>query len=135
MSALLEKMLDGFFQNPINPREAILTDRSGEPLGGVTLHHMDERSWGKNHLHLEEVRALSPGGGRLVMEILIDRADALCATISGTVKSLPAYAYNMKKMPQRKLVNWYKQFGFKTERDTDITRYPDPSRCGMVGSP
>lgn len=128
---LLDKMLDGFFSNPLNPREAVLTDEIGEPVAGVTLHHMNEISWGPRYLHLEEVRAMKPGGGHAVMEILTERADIYCAKIAGTVKSLPAYIYGMKKMPERKLMAWYKEFGFEPERrgSPDIIRHPDPARC------
>lgn len=131
MSELLEKMLEGFFGNPINPREAVLVRGDGEPLAGVTLHHMSASAWGPNYLHLEEVRAMSRGGGRAAMEILVDRADENCATIAGTVKPLPAAAYGMKKMSQSKLMAWYKQFGFVPEKkgSPDIIRRPDPSKC------
>lgn len=128
---LLDKMLEGFWGNPLNPREAVLVDGAGEPIAGVTLHHMNEAAWGPKYLHLEEVRALKPGGGRAAMELLIERADAYCATIAGTVKPLPAYIYGMKKMPQRKLMAWYKEFGFVPEDpgSHDIIRHPDPARC------
>lgn len=131
MSKLLEAMLQGLYQNPINPREAVLVREDGEPLAGITLHHMSESAWGHNYLHLEEVRAMMPGGGRALMEILIDRADDNCATIAGTVKSLPAAAYGMKKMPKTKLMAWYKGFGFVQESrgSSEIIRRPDPKRC------
>ena len=131
-SELLKAMLEGFFANPFDPREAVLTDREGEPVAGVTIHHLNAALWGLNHIHLEEVRALVPGGGRKMMEILIERADRYCAVLAGTVKPLPAAAYGMKKMPQRKLMDWYRQFGFESEtpRSPEIVRYPDPKHCG-----
>jgi hypothetical protein len=137
MSKLLEAMLEGFYQNPLNPREAVLVREDGEPLAGVSLRHMNEAAWGPNYLHLEEVRAMMPGGGRKAMEILIERADDLCAIIAGTVKPLPAAPYGMKKMPQRKLMNWYKDFGFVPESrgSSEIIRRPDPKRCAAPTPP
>lgn len=136
-SELLDAMLEGFFSNPFNPREAVLTDREGEPVAGVTIHHMNAANWGPNYIHLEEIRALVPGGGRKAMEILIKRADQYCAVLAGTVKPLPATAYGMKKMPQRKLMDWYRHFGFESERpkSPEIIRYPDPKRCGSAKKP
>ncbi len=124
MTQLLEAMLDGLYFNPLNERERVLIRKDGEPLAGVTLHHKDEGAWGKNYLHLEEIRALTPGGGRVLMQLLVDRADKLSATIAGYVKPLPAVAYGMKKMQQKKLMDWYKQFGFKQEGGANIIRRP-----------
>jgi hypothetical protein len=137
MSKLLDAMLEGFYGNPFNPREAVLVRPDGEPLAGVTLHHMNETAWGPRYLHLEEVRALLPGGGRAAMEILIQRADEQCATIAGTVKPLPAQAYGMKKMHPKKLMSWYKGFGFVPEQpgSTDIIRPPAPKSCPPARKP
>jgi len=125
MSEFLEAMLEGLYLNPMDPRERVLLDAEGNPLAGVTLHHMHE-VWGKNYLHLEEIRSFTKGGARKLMEILAGRADQYGATIGGTVKPLPAQAYGMKKMPKRKLIAWYKRFGFKQERPggDEMVRHP-----------
>ena len=130
-SELLDGMLEGFFRNPINPREWVLLDKRGNPLAGVTLHHMNSASWGLNYLHLEEIRAMTKGGGRKAMELLIEHADLLCATIGATVEPLRAAAYKMKKLSKRRLMDWYKDLGFVQERGGgfEIVRYPDPARC------
>lgn len=116
MSELLEAMLEGLYLNPLDPRERVLLDGEGNPLAGVTLHHMNPGAWGHNYLHMEEIRGFVKGGARKLMEILIERADQYGATLAGHVKPLPAQAYGLKKMPKRKLIAWYKKFGFEREK-------------------
>jgi hypothetical protein len=124
MSQLLREMYKGMYLNPFDSRELVLYDKRGEPVAGVILRHMSPASWGPNHLHLESIRSMKKGGGRALMEILIDRADQQGATIFGDVKPLKSQVYGMKKMPLKKLKDWYRQFGFQIKRGDEMVRLP-----------
>lgn len=120
---LARAMLEGLYQNPFDPREWILLDKSGEPLSGVQLSQLNPSCWGPNNIHLHFVRAIRKGGGRALMELLVQRADELGATLTGDIKPMRAAAYGMKKMSKQALRKWYRQFGFKVYID-EITRLP-----------
>lgn len=128
MSVLREAMLDGLWVNPLDGRERILSDKKGNPIAGVILWDLDAHSWGPSHLHLEEIRSLKKGGARKLMEILVERADSLGATLSGVAKPLYSPVYK-SKMPIGKLKRWYKEFGFDVEGD-EIRREPKGASLG-----
>jgi hypothetical protein len=124
VSELLREMYRGMYLNPFNPRELVLYDETGDPVAGVTLVHLSPTSWGPGHIYLESIRAMKKGGGRELMEILVDRADQYGVTITGDVKPLKSQVYGMKKMPLKKLKDWYRQFGFQMKRGDEMLRLP-----------
>lgn len=123
---LARAMLEGLWRNPIDPREWVLLDKRGNPLAGVILDQVNPSVGGSDYIELVYIRAMKKGGARKLMEILVERADELGATIVGTVKPLRAQAYDMKKMSKRNLLKWYREFGFETDGD-EILREPGVS--------
>jgi len=116
MNELLEELLDGFYENPMNPREGLLIDeRSQDLLAGVVLKPLAAQFWGPNHVSIDQVRALARGGGRAAMQVLVDRADRLGVTLSLNAVPMAPTPGGGKKMKRAELIRWYKTFGFKPE--------------------
>lgn len=122
-----EKLLEGLYYNPLSRGEFVLMDGK-QPVAGFTPHAMSEQHWGPKHVHLEDLRALRKGGGKQLMELICTRADELGITFSGLCKPLDSQVYG-RKMALKKLLAWYKAFGFESqggnsEHGYDIIRKP-----------
>lgn len=133
-------LTEGAFRNPLYPREWVFME-GDIPLAGIVLAEIGttdmtvstegrklnlEAKEREGRIYLNELRAMSKGGGRKAMNILTERADNLGLTIDLFAQPRRA-GYYLKPLTLRKLVAWYKGFGFKLEgtmRDGFMVRSP-----------
>lgn len=117
-------LAEGAFINPLYESEWIFMD--GEtPLAGVVLVQIPPERVA-SRIYIAELRALSKGGGRKAMDLITKRADKIGVSLD--LSPVPRRAgYYLKPMTLRKLVAWYKGFGFELQgrmRDGYMIRYP-----------
>lgn len=91
-------------------REKLIGDMTGKgPLGGVMIRdNRDGGGW-----HLSQLRAITPGGGRIAMNEVVRLADQHGKAIDLFALPMDSYAYGGSKMSRAKLVRWYEEFGFE----------------------
>jgi len=127
-------LTEGTLINPLSPNYSLqyVFHEGEEPLALVELDYKPA-IWGPDSVWLAFITALSKGGGRKTMEILIERADRHGITLKGDVVPVKS-GFHKKKYPVRKLVDWYKQFGFKVTSKIghEIERKP---KQGMAENP
>jgi hypothetical protein len=87
------------YPNPFNAREIVVGDAVS-----LEVHEFD------GTVRLVSIRAFTPkqGAGTEVMEKLVELADQLGVTLG--LDPVPYHA--QVKIPQRKLIQWYRRFGF-----------------------
>ena len=119
MSDLLKCMVEGLMRHPFSRNSWVLIDPDNDAGATVEMTHLSPAHWGEDHIHISDIRALRPGGGRDLMSILVDRADACGAMISLNAQPLPAVPGAAVKMTKTKLMKWYKGFGFVRQRNDD----------------
>jgi hypothetical protein len=78
-------------------------DRPVEATVTLTLHG--------GHLKIENLRALQPGGGSMLMRKICALADSLQLGISLEAKPYPAKP-GVRRLNKRQLVEFYRAFGF-----------------------
>jgi hypothetical protein len=117
-------LVEGAYLNPLYQREWVFMDEE-TPLAGVVLMQVPHEIIA-NRVHIAELRAMSKGGGRKAMELITKRADEMGVSLD--LSPVPRRAgFYMKPMTLRKLVAWYKKFGFVlhgTIRDGYMIRQP-----------
>jgi hypothetical protein len=129
---IVDELLEGSFENPLYGREAIFMEGK-EMIAGVVLMQVPHDVI-PNRVHIAELRAIAKGGGRKVMDLITKRADGLGITLD--LMPVPQRkGYYLKPLTLRKLVAWYRGFGFELQgRMTDgyMIRYP---KQGMADNP
>jgi hypothetical protein len=119
VSALLKVMVEDLAPHPFSRGQWVLVDPDNEAGAVVEMAHLSPEQWGENHIHISDIRALRPGGGRDLMTYIVDKADELGAMISLIAKPLPAIPGAAIKMTKAKLRKWYQGFGFVRQRKSD----------------
>ena len=120
-----KQLLAETLYNPFSPHSepGFLFMEGDEPLAEVSLSY-NPNIWG-DMVHIASIHALSKGGGRKVMEMLGERADAIGVTLTGVVRGIKTKLYP-RAWGKKRLVQWYKQFRFveKPPGSGHIFRYP-----------
>ncbi len=108
--AFVSTVRDWGYQNPLNPFETVIDNQLGLEL---------RDSFGK--VYLQQIRAfqMQTGAGTRLMRRLADAADAAGVTL--TLNAHPLQVAH--KIPKKKLVEFYKRFGF-TGRADNMVRKP-----------
>lgn len=113
MTPRLEDLTEGFQLHPGRTDALIVPDADGCALALVVISELTQRKPGS--FYLEELQALVPGGGRRAMQVILDRADRIGATLYLVPEPLiPMSAGH--KLSERRLRSWYRGLGFSAVR-------------------
>lgn len=109
---------EGTLQNPLNDAKRVV--RAGDAMG---TYRVRNHAYLANHATVEEVQAVTRGGGRAAMQHLIDRADRHGVSLSLYANPLKPQGEG-KKLSTRELKGWYRSFGFRPQKGDLMTRPP-----------
>lgn len=109
---------EGTHPNPLNDAKRVV--QVGDTMGTYKVRN---HPYMANHATIEEVQAVTRGGGRAAMQHLIDHADRHGVALSLYANPLKPQGEGLK-MPTRKLRSWYREFGFRPKQGDLMTRTP-----------
>lgn len=120
---------EGTTENPFNPYKRVV--QRGDTAGTYEVRP-DSSLW--NHWHVNEVQAVTRGGGRLAMEHLTRLADRHGVSLQLFAEPLKPMGEGVK-MKSGALKQWYRGFGFRPVRGDLMTRVPTRMEKAMPASP
>lgn len=108
----------GSDESPMNPHKRLV--RAGEAVG---TYKLTEHAARLNHFYVDEVQAVTRGGGRAAMQHIIDHADRHGVSLNLMANPLRPQGEG-KKMTTAKLRSWYRGFGFRPKQGDLMVRTP-----------
>lgn len=120
---------EGTVENPLNSRQRVV--RSGDATGVYRLREDPTRL---NHFHVDDVRAVTRGGGRAAMEHLTRMADQKRVSLQLVAEPLNPGGGEGIKMSRRQLRGWYHEFGFRPKQGDVLVRTPARSIEKSLGT-
>lgn len=135
VASFLEEFEEKTFDNPLNYRVRITNFRvTGEGKRDYTASVKLYRD-GDEGVHIEELVAITRGGGRKAMEFLTELADKHGVVLDLYASPLPGVRDQHLKRTQKQLMAWYREFGFegylepgehrvRSKESPDMTRPP-----------
>lgn len=122
------------FENPMNYRVRITNFRRSSDKRDYTARVKLYRD-GDESIHIEELLAVTRGGGRKAMEFLTEMADKHGVILDLYASPLPGVRGQHKQRTQKQLMEWYREFGFegflepgehriRSKDSPDMTRTP-----------
>lgn len=117
---------EGTVANPLNEHQRVVT--SGEATG---VYRLKEDPMRINHYHVQDVRAVTRGGGRAAMEHLTRTADHHGVSLQLVAEPLNPGGGEGKKLTRRELRNWYQGFGFRPKQGDSMVRTPNKMEKSM----
>lgn len=109
---------EGTSENPFNERQRVVT--AGDATGIYSVREDPARL---NHYHVQDVRAVTRGGGRAAMEHLTRMADRHQVSLQLVAEPLRPQGDGIK-MTRAKLQSWYQSHGFRPRQGDLMVRTP-----------
>lgn len=120
VEAFLRDLAAQGWRNPLRPIELVVAGDTGLVEVRVGPPHL----WGANTVHVAQIRAISPGGGRAALALLLGLADRHGITLTLTAKRFGPGGRGT--LNDRQLAAWYMRHGFVRdhERTGELVRPP-----------
>jgi hypothetical protein len=116
---------EGTSENPMNPNKRVISKKPTwiEGPAKVGTYELREDATRMNHFHVNEVQAVTRGGGQAAMQHLTQMADRHGVSLQLIAEPLKPQGEGVK-MTRTKLRSWYQKHGFRPRQGDLMVRTP-----------
>lgn len=128
--------LEGTSENPLNPHKRLVEKKPTwiEGPSKIGTYRISEDKSLMNHYFVNEIQAVTRGGGRAALNHLTAAADRHGVSLSLVAEPITPQGEGVK-MTRSKLRSWYQQHGFRPSKGDLMTRTPNRMEKSMPNIP